>query len=149
MALWQSSFADDAQQKCASRILKSWGDDVCPTCLQELSFEHRCDPSDIAIAKHTDSVRDVFRSTALLDSIQSAHAFERADTEKPSPISMGPNFFLDAGGQNESNSEDDSAQSNDSSSSERDSDQRSDSESAEDSYDDPPYPSDSDNTDIE
>ena len=149
MALWQSSFADDAQQKCASRILKSWGDDVCPTCLQELSFEHRCDPSDIAIAKHTDSVRNVFRSTALLDSIQSAHAFERADTEKPSPISMGPNFFLDAGGQNESNSEDESAQSNDSSSSERDSDQRSDSESAEDSYDDPPYPSDSDNPDIE
>ena len=97
MALWQSSFADEAQQKCASRILKSWGDDVCPTCMQELSFEHRCDPSDIAIAKHTDSVRNVFRSTALLDSIQSAHAFERADTEKPSPISMGPNFFLDAG----------------------------------------------------
>ena len=99
--------------------------------------------------QHTDSVRNVFRSTALLDSIQSAHAFERADTEKPSPISMGPNFFLDAGGQNESNSEDESAQSNDSSSSERDSDQRSDSESAEDSCDDPPYPSDSDNTDIE
>ncbi len=62
---------------------------------------------------------------------------------------MGPNFFLDAGGQSESNNEDESAQSNDSSSSERDTDQRSDSESAEDNYDDPPYPSDSDNLDSE
>jgi hypothetical protein len=70
--------------------------------MQELLFEHRCDPNDIAIAKHTDNVRNVFRSTALLDTIQSAHAFERADTEKPAPISMGPNFFLDAGGQSES-----------------------------------------------
>ena len=31
MALWQSSFADHEQQKCASRILKSWGDDVLPS----------------------------------------------------------------------------------------------------------------------
>ena len=79
----------------------------------------------------------------------SAHAFERADTEKPTSISMGPNFFLDAGGQSESDNEDESAHSNDSFSSERDSDQRSDSENAEESYDDPPFPSDSDNVDSE
>ncbi len=107
MALWQRSFADHDQQKCASRILKSWGDDVCPTCLTELSFDHRCDVNDIAIAKHTDTVRDVFRTTPLLDTIQSAHAFERASTEKPAPISMGPNFFLNAGGH--SDDEDESA----------------------------------------
>ncbi len=149
MALWQNSFADEAQQKCASPLLKSWGDDVCPTCMQELSFEHRRDPNDIAIAKHIDSVRNIFRSTALLDTTQSAHAFERADTEKPAPISMGPKFFLDAGGQSVSENKDESAHSNDSSSSEHDSDQRSDSEQAEENYDDPPYPSDSDYVDSE
>ncbi len=50
MALWQSSFANAAQQQCVTRCLKSWGDDVCSTCLGELSFDHRCDPNDIAIA---------------------------------------------------------------------------------------------------
>jgi hypothetical protein len=121
--------------------------------MQELSFEHRCDPNDIAIPRHTDSVRNISRSTALLDTIQSAHAFERADTEKPAPISMGPNFFLDAGGQSESENENESAHSNDSSSSERDSNQRSDPDQPEEmkmtNYDDPPYPSDSDNLDSE
>jgi hypothetical protein len=117
--------------------------------MQEFSFEHRCDPNDIAIARHTDSVRNVFRSTSLLDIIQSAHAFERVDTEKPAPISMGPNFFLDAGVRSESENEDESAHSNDSSSSEHDTDQRSDSEQAEEDYDDPPYPSDSENVDSE
>ncbi len=83
IALWQSSFADAAQQQCATRCLKSWGDDVCPTCLGELSFDHQCDPSDIAIAQHASSVRDILRSTPLLQTIQSAYAFKRADTEKP------------------------------------------------------------------
>jgi hypothetical protein len=81
--------------------------------------------------------------------LESAHAFERADTEKPAPISMGPNFFLDAGGQSESENEDESVHSHDSSGSERDSDQRSDSEQAEENCDDPPYPSDSDHVDSE
>ncbi len=75
MALWQSSFADAEEEQCATRILKSWGDDVCPTCLGELSSDHRCDTNDIGIAKHTSTVRDVLRSTPLLDTIQSAQAY--------------------------------------------------------------------------
>ena len=105
MALWQSSFADQEQQKCATRLLKSWGDDVCPTCMGELSFDHRCDTNDIAIARHTNAVRDVLRSTPLLDTIQSAHAYQRDSTEKPEPINMGPSFFLDAEGQDGSDNE--------------------------------------------
>ncbi len=62
----------------------------------EISFGHRCDPNDIAIAKHANSVRDTLRTTPLLDRITSAHAFERRGTEKPAHISMGPSFFLDA-----------------------------------------------------
>ncbi len=65
----------------------------------ELSFDHRCDTNDIAIARHTSAVRDVIRSTPLLETIQSAHAYQRNSTEKPEPINMGANFFLDAGGQ--------------------------------------------------
>ena len=41
MALWQSSFADSEQQKCATKLLKAWGDDLCPTCNCEISFDHR------------------------------------------------------------------------------------------------------------
>jgi hypothetical protein len=105
MALWQSSFADKEQQQCATRLLKSWGDDLCPTCMGELSFDHRCDTNDIAIAKHTKTVRDVLRTTPLLDTIRSAHEYQRESTEKPEPINMGPDFFLDAGGQDESDNE--------------------------------------------
>ncbi len=105
MALWQSSFADQEQQQCATRLLKSWGDDLCPTCMSELSFDHRCDTNNIAIARHTSTVRDVLRFTPLLDTIQSAHAYQRDSTEKPEPINMGPDFFLDAGGQDGSDDE--------------------------------------------
>ena len=58
MALWQSSFADEEQQQCATRLLESWGDELCPTCMCELSFTRRCDPKDIAIARHTNTVHD-------------------------------------------------------------------------------------------
>ncbi len=105
MALWQSSFADAEEEQCATRNLKSWGDDVCPTCLGELSSDHRCDTNDIAIARHTSTVRDVLRSTPLLETIQSAHAYQRKSTDKPEPINMGSDFFLDAGGQDGSDDE--------------------------------------------
>jgi hypothetical protein len=101
MALWQSSFADQEEQQCATRILESWGDDVCATCMCKLSFTHRCDPKDIAIAKHTNTVCDTIRNTALLDTIQSAHDLERTETDKPAPIQMGFNFFHDAEGQSD------------------------------------------------
>ena len=107
MALWQSSFADADKQKCATRFIKTWMDNVCPTCLCEISFDHRCDSNDIAIAKHAESVRNTLRITPLLDTIISAHEHERADTEKPAPISMGPSFFHDAGGQDDNETDED------------------------------------------
>ena len=151
MALWQSSFADSEQQKCATKLLKAWGDDLCPTCNCEISFDHRCDPNDISIAKHTDTVRNVFRSTRLLDTIESAHAYNRDSTEQPAPISIGYNFFLDAGGQSESseaNTDDDESNNHDSESNKSHSEgEETSSRSGEDS--DPPYPSEDDNNDSE
>jgi hypothetical protein len=84
------------------------GETMCAqsTCLCELSFDHRCDPNDIAIAQHASSVRDTLRSTPLLKTIQSAHVFERTGTEKPALISMGPSFFHDAEGQDDSENDD-------------------------------------------
>ncbi len=148
MALWQSSFADSDQQKCATKLLKAWGDDLCPTCMCETSFDHRCDPNDISIAKHTDTVRNVLRSTQLLDTIQSAHAYNRDSTEQPEPISMGPNFFLDA----EGHGEDEDDESNDDKSEDTDTSNGSSSEGVENSDrsgedSDPPYPSDEDDYD--
>ena len=151
MALWQSSFADSEQQKCATKLLKAWGDDLCPTCNCEISFDHRCDPNDISIAKHTDTVRHVLRSTQLLDTIASAHAYNRGSTEQPAPISIGYNFFLDAGGQSESseaNTDDDESNNHDSESNKSHSEgEETSSRSGEDS--DPPYPSEDDNNDSE
>ena len=151
MALWQSSFADSEQQKCATKLLKAWGDDLCPTCNCEISFDHRCDPNDISIAKHTDTVRNVLRSTQLLDTIESAHAYNRGSTEQPAPISIGYNFFLDAGGQSESseaNTDDDESNNHDSESNKSHSEgEETSSRSGEDS--DPPYPSEDDNNDSE
>jgi hypothetical protein len=102
----------------------------------------------ITIAKHTDTVRNVLRSTQLLDTIQSAHAYNRDSTEKPEPINMGPNFFLDAGGhsENENNDlNDDKSEDTDTSNSNSSEGDENSGRSGEDS--DPPYPSDDDNDD--
>ncbi len=80
---------------------------MCSTCLGKLSFDHRCDPNDIAIAPHVSSVRDILSSTPQLQTIESAHAFELTGTEKPAPISMGPSFFHDAEGQDDSENDED------------------------------------------
>ncbi len=145
MALWQSSFADQEQQQCATRLLKLWGDDLCPTCMGELSFDHRCDTNDIAIAKHTNGVRDVLRTTPLLDTIRSAHEYQRQSTEKPEPISMGPAFFLDARGQDESDNESASADTESQRSSSEGENSNEEQDHSENSGDDsspPPSPSD-------
>jgi hypothetical protein len=152
MALWQSSFADKEQQQCATRLLKSWGDDLCPTCMGELSFDHRCDTNDIAIAKHTQTVRDVLRTTPLLDTIRSAHEYQRESTEKPAPINMGPDFFLDAGGQDGSDNESASADTESQRSSSEDEDSNEGQDHSESSGDDsspPPSPSDNEPEDWE
>ncbi len=54
-------------------------------------------------------MRDVLRTTPLLDTIRSAHEYQRDSTEKPEPINMGPDFFLDARGQDGSDNESASA----------------------------------------
>jgi hypothetical protein len=71
------------------------------TCAKYRSTTDVTQPISPSFAKHADSVRDTLRTTQLLDTIISAHAFERTGTEKPAPISMGPSFFLDAGGQDD------------------------------------------------
>jgi hypothetical protein len=114
----------------ATGILESWGDDVCATCMCELSFTHRCDPKDIA----TDMIPKIL---SVRDTI---HALERTDTEKPAPIQMGFNFFHDAEGQSDNEDEDEN-EADDSSSSES---SRSHSSNSDNGSDSPPYASDSD-----
>ncbi len=111
----------------------------------ELSFDHRCDTNDIAIAKHTQAVRDVLRTTQLLDTIRSAHANQRESTEKPEPINMGPDFFLDARGQDGSDNESASADTESQRSTSEDEDSNEEQDHSENSGDDsspPPSPSD-------
>jgi hypothetical protein len=117
----------------------------------ELSFDHRCDTNDIAIARHTSTVRDVLRSTPLLDTIPSAHAYQRDSTDKPQPINMGPDFFLDAGGQDGSDAELASAdtESQRSSEGEDSNEERDHSEDSGDGSSPPPSPSDGENNEWE
>jgi hypothetical protein len=111
----------------------------------ELSFDHRCDTNDVAIAKHTQKVRDVLRTTQLLDTSRSAHEYQRESTEKPEPINMGPDFFLDARGQDESDNEsanDDTESQRSSSESEDSHTEQDHSENSGDDSSPPPSPSD-------
>ncbi len=111
----------------------------------ELSFDHRCDTNDIAIAKHTQAVRDVLRTTPLLDTIRSAYEYQRESTEKSAPINMGPDFFLDARGQDGSDNESASADTESQRSSSEDEDSNEEQDHSENSGDDssfPPSPSD-------
>jgi hypothetical protein len=116
------------------------GRELWPTCIRELSVTHRCDPKDIAIARHNNTVRDTIRNTALLDTIESAHALERTDTEKPAPIQMGFNFFHDAEGQSDKEDEDENEADNSSSSKSTGSN----SNDSDNGFHSPPYVSDSD-----
>ncbi len=121
------------------------------SCMGELSFDHRCDTNDIAIARHTSTVQDVLRSTPLLNTIQSAHAYQGDSTEKPEPINMGPDFFLDAGGQDGSNDESAGTDSESQQSSEGE-DSQEELDRFENSGDDsspPPSPTDDDDNDWE
>ncbi len=94
-------------------------------------------------------MRNVLRSTQLLDTIQCAHAYNRDSTEQPEPISMGPSFFLDAGGHSENEDDDlrdDESEVTDTSNSNSSEGDENSNRSGEDS--DPPYPSeDEDNYD--
>jgi hypothetical protein len=72
----------------------------------KLSFTHGCDPNDISIARHTNTVRNTIRNTPLLETVQSAHVLERTDIEKPVSNQIGFNFFHDAEGQSDNEDED-------------------------------------------
>ena len=81
-----------------------------------------------------------------------AHAYQRESTEKPEPINMGPDFFLDAGGQDESDNELASADTEAQRSSSASEDSNEEQDHSENSGDDsspPPSPSDEEHKDWE
>ncbi len=97
-------------------------------------------------------MRDVLRTTPLLDTIRSAHEYQRESTEKPEPTNMGPDFFLDAGGQDGSDNESASADNESQRSSSEDEDSNEGQDHSENSGDDsspPPSPSDDEHDDWE
>jgi hypothetical protein len=85
----------------------------------------------------------------LLDTIQSAHAFERASTEKPAPISMGPSFFLNAGGHSDDDDEyaNNESESQSSQQSDQDTSDQSESDQSDGSTGSPLYESESEHED--
>ena len=66
---------------------------------------HKCDQDDAPIHDQMAYVRQAIGRTLLLKQIKGAHERQTSAVDKPSPITMGDNFFNDSEGQHSSTEE--------------------------------------------
>ena len=100
MALWRTQLKTPEEQQCASRLLDAWGDDDrCPQCIQPMYFGHECSKEDRQIMQHLDKVQNVFATTSMLHTIETAHIPYTNSHEDTNTVSINSSFFLHAGGQ--------------------------------------------------
>jgi hypothetical protein len=107
MALWNEKFQSTEEKQFADRILDAWDDsNVCPICIQQMETGHKCDQEDAPIHDQMAYVRKAIGRSLLLQQIKRAH-YERQTSavDKPSPITIGVNFFNDSEGQHSSEEE--------------------------------------------
>ena len=106
MALWDEKFQSTEEKQCADRILDAWDDsNVCPICIQQMETGHKCDKEDAPIHDQMAYVRQAIGRSLLLKQIKRAHERHTSAVDKPSPITMGENFFNDSEGQHSSTEE--------------------------------------------
>ena len=106
MALWDEKFQSTEEKQCADRILDAWDDsNVCPICIQQMETGHKCDKEDAPIHDQMAYVRQAIGRSLLLKQIKRAHERHTSAVDKPSPITMGGNFFNDSEGQHSSTEE--------------------------------------------
>jgi hypothetical protein len=106
MALWDEKFQSMEEKQCADRVLDAWDDsNVCPICIKQMEKGHKCDQEDAPIHDQMAYVRQAIGRTLLLKQIKRAHERQPSAVDKPSPITMGENFFNDSEGQHSSTEE--------------------------------------------
>jgi hypothetical protein len=104
LALFKSSFSTQNEQACASRMIDSWDEDnICPSCIQPCFFAHECNPGDSHVTQHVPHVRQTIANSNLLHYIQEAHKPHTNRLQASNPVSLNTSFFLQAEGQDVSN----------------------------------------------
>lgn len=101
MAQWQETFTTEAQQQCAQRIVDAYDhDNVCPRCLQVITYPHQCHPNDNHIIEELSTVRNLLSQSTMLDDIRLAHNPSHDSTHSNNEgVSVNSNFFFVSGGE--------------------------------------------------
>ncbi len=78
-------------------------EDICSSCIQPCFFAHECNPGDSHVTQHVPHVRQTIANSNLLKYIQEAHKPHINRLQASNPVSLNMNFFLQAEGQDVSN----------------------------------------------
>ena len=78
-------------------------DQICSTCIQPCFLAHECNPHDTNVTQHVPHVRHKIASTNLLHCIQETHKLHTISLQASNPVSLNTSFFLQAEGQDVSN----------------------------------------------
>ena len=107
MTLFESSFPIQHHKACASRMINALNENqICYSCIQPCFFAHECNPHDTNVTQHVPHVRHKIASTNLLHCIQEAHKLHTISLQASNPVSFNTSFFLQAEGQDVSNTGD-------------------------------------------
>ena len=98
MTLFKSSFPTLDQQACATRMIDTWDEDICSSCILPSFFAHECDPNDSSGIAHVPHVMQKIASTPLLHYIQEAYKPQNNSLQASNTVSMNTSFFLQAEG---------------------------------------------------
>ncbi len=104
LALFKSPFSSQNEQACASRMIDAWDEeDICSSFIQPCFFAHESNPGDSHVTQHVPHVRQTIANSNLLQYIQEAHKPHTNRLQASNPVSLNMNFFLQAEGQDVSN----------------------------------------------
>ncbi len=104
LALFKSSFSTQNEQACASRMIDAWDEEgICSSCIQPCFFAHECNLSDSHVTQHVPHVRQTIANSNLLQYKQEAHKPHTNRLQASNPVSLNMSFFLQAEGQDVSN----------------------------------------------
>ncbi len=107
MTLFESSFPFQHHKACASRMINALNENqICYSCIQPCFFAHECNPHDTNVTQHVPHVRHKIASTNLLHCILEMHKLHTISLQASNLVSLNTSFFLQAEGQDVSNTGD-------------------------------------------
>jgi hypothetical protein len=84
-------------------MIDAWDEEGICSCIQPCFFAHKCNPGDSHVTQHVPHVRQTIANSNLLQYIQEAHKPHTNRLQASNPVSLNMNFFLQAEGQDVSN----------------------------------------------